>query len=145
MIRFTVKGIEKKQNICTGLDDTPRNREIVRAKRDEISNDIALERYDVTKEKYQFKPTRNTPNQLLEKVENAYEYNLKQLWDKFTDYQSNYLEETTILCNYAITEKVISKLPTTSLKDAVKIRDYLISNHPGYSACSGRYRRYNLS
>jgi integrase len=133
VIRFRVKGFEKQFYRATGLDDTPQNRARVQDIRDAIQTDINLGRFDPTLKEYQFNPTRNSKTQNLKTQElpteaKKYQWNLLQLWDKFTDFKSTQLEQTTIKTNYVLFGRYIKKLPTQSLDDAVKIRDWLLSN-----------------
>ncbi|MCC5620682.1 tyrosine-type recombinase/integrase [Nostoc sp. CHAB 5715] len=144
LIRFWVKGFLKQFFISTGLKDTKRNREIVRSKRDAIANDIALERFDPTLANYQFKSTRQfNPAALPLKIEDKHQVDLQQLWDKFTDFKSSQLEETTIRGSYAAIARYIRRLPTKELTDAPRIRDWLLSNISLYMAWDNlnSYRR----
>jgi integrase len=121
VIRFKVKGISKQFYIASGLKDTKKNREIVRIKRDAINYDIALERFDYTLNSYQFKPSK----QLVTK--SFKEHDILDLWDKYTEFKKNIIEETTILNVYASVRRCIIKLPSHKL-DAPKIREYLLNN-----------------
>ncbi|BAZ37184.1 phage integrase family protein [Calothrix sp. NIES-4101] len=123
-IRFRVSGYLKQFYIASGLKDTKRNREIVRLKRDAISVDIALDRFDDSLDSYQFKkrkPKLETKNQ----TENL---SLLDIWDKFSEYQANQVEKTTILNRYNRIRNYICKLPFNSLTEAPKIRDYHLKN-----------------
>ncbi|MEH1826548.1 MAG: hypothetical protein V7L22_14465 [Nostoc sp.] len=57
-----------------------------------------------------------------------YEYNLLELWNKFTDYQETQIEQTTILNRYNRVLLFTQRLPTHFLDDAVKIRDWLLGS-----------------
>lgn len=120
-IRFKVKGIDKQFYIASGLKNTNKNRAIVRLKRDAIESDIMLERFDYTLNSYQFKPQKKIVFPQIK------EHNILELWDKYTDYKKNSLEETTILVKYDSVKRYIKKLPDYKL-DAPKIRDYLVNN-----------------
>ncbi|MEH2190293.1 MAG: tyrosine-type recombinase/integrase [Nostoc sp.] len=130
VIRFWVKGFPKQFFISTGLRDSKRNREIVRSKRDAIATDLALNRFDPTLNSYQFKATQQTNSAALalQKPQSKCQLDLQQLWDKFTDFKSTQLEETTIRGSYTAIARYIRKLPTKELTDAPKIRDWLLSN-----------------
>ncbi|BAY78388.1 phage integrase family protein [Nostoc linckia NIES-25] len=123
VIRFWVKG--RQFFIATGLVDTPKNRSRVQIKRDLIADDIALERFDPTLGSYQFDPTRNssikTPNSICD-------HDLAELWQRFTEFKKALLEPTTILSSYRTVARYIARLPTKSLADAPKIRDWLLKN-----------------
>ncbi|MHC5827166.1 MAG: Arm DNA-binding domain-containing protein, partial [Nostoc sp.] len=116
--RFRVRGFSKQFYLSTGLKDTKRNREIVRSRRDAIATDITLERFDPTLNSYRFRTSKielasPPPPQL----------NLQQLWEKFTEFKSTQLEETSILGKYKPISNYIRKLPTQDLAAAAAIRD----------------------
>jgi integrase len=130
VIRFWVKGFPKQFFISTGLKDTKRNREIVRSKRDAIANDIVLNRFDETLVSYQFsqKPKIKVQSSLPKQ-----QYSLADLWEKYTEFQSKQLEQTTIRGKYKCINSIISRLPTQSLENASKIRDYLLDNYSHFT------------
>lgn len=130
-LRFRVRGFSKQFYISCGLKDTKRNREIVRTRRDAIANDITLERFDQTLDSYQFVPTKN---KIIQPLKTEYQYNLLELWTKFTDFQETQLEQTTILGRYIYISKYCKRLPTLSLDKASTIRDFLVKNHSHYMA-----------
>jgi integrase len=134
VIRFWVKGFPKQFFISTGLKDTKRNREIVRSKRDAIATDIALSRFDSTLNSYQFKATQQTnPAALILKdLESDYQLDLQQLWEKFTEFKSAQLEETSILGKYEPIANYIRKLPTKDLGAATTIRDWMLKSYTHY-------------
>lgn len=121
VIRFKVKGIEKQLYIASGLKDTKKNRDIVRLKRDAISSDIALERFDYTLNSYQFKPSKQVATKPIKQI------SILDLWDKYTDFKQKIIEQTTILNLYASVRRCLVKLPNDKL-DAPKIREYLLNN-----------------
>lgn len=128
VIRFRVKGCQKQFYIASGLKDTKRNREVVRLKRDAIVNDITLNRFDKTLNSYQFKIIYQ-PKLTLNKNN---ELNILQIWQKFTEYKQTQIEKTTILNRYAAIERYINKFPTLCLKEAPRIRDWLINQTTKY-------------
>ena len=130
LIRFRVRGFSKQFCLSTGLKDTKRNREIVRSRRDAIANDIALERFDPTLESYRFRAAGKTPAVVAVAIAQKpkYKYSLLELWNKFTDYQETQIEQTTILSRYASVLRYTKRLPTQSLEEAPKIRDWLVNN-----------------
>ncbi|RAM49454.1 MAG: DUF3596 domain-containing protein [Hapalosiphonaceae cyanobacterium JJU2] len=126
-IRFRVQG--QQFFIASGLKDSPRNRELVRIKRDQIMADIALERFDPTLKSYEFRVDKYSSTKLVDlQQENKYKYDLVQLWEKFTTYKAALLEQTTILVRYRAIARYIHKLPTHSLDEAAQIRDWLLGN-----------------
>ncbi|MEH2085983.1 tyrosine-type recombinase/integrase [Nostoc sp.] len=128
LIRFRVRGFSKQFCLSTGLKDTKRNREIVRSRRDAIANDIALERFDPTLESYRFRAAGKNPAVAVAPIapKPKYEYDLLELWNKFTDYQETQIEQTTILNRYRAVLGYTKRLPTYFLNEAVKIRDWLL-------------------
>lgn len=129
VIRFRVKGCKKQFYIASGLRDNKRNRELVRLKRDAIATDIILDRFDYSLNSYQFKPTIKV-TQKEEVPAQKYQYNLSQLWEKFTEYQETQLSQTTILKRYADISRWTKDLPTTDLEKASIIRNWVIANKP---------------
>lgn len=133
VIRFRVKGCKKQFYIASGLKDNKRNRGLVRIKRDAIATDITLNRFDITLESYQFKPTIKVA-QKEEVPAQQYQYNLSQLWEKFTEYQETQLSQTTILKRYLDVSRIILSLPTNSLEKAFEIKNWLVINKPRNTA-----------
>lgn len=125
-LRFRVKGYKKQFFIATGLKDNKRNREIVRLKRDAILNDIVLDRFDPTLDKYCFGVIIKNIEEPRKKEK--YKYDLLELWNKFTDYQETQIEQTTILNRYVAILRYTKRLPTLSLKESPTIRDWLTVN-----------------
>ncbi|BAY77931.1 phage integrase family protein [Nostoc linckia NIES-25] len=135
VIRFHVRGFSKQFYISSGLEDTKRNREVVRLRRDAIKQDIALGRFDYSLESYQFRAVQTDPTALVAKQSDVkYQQDLKQLWDRFTEFQSLQLEETTILGNYRKTANIIRQSPTQKLNEALQIRDWLLANFSHFTA-----------
>ena len=112
--------------------DLKRNRDIVRLRRDAIATDILLGHFDSTLERYQFKPSQiATPLiSLLPKGEG----DLGELWEMFTEFQSRQIEATTIYSTYRVVSRTIDRLPSRSLLDAPKIRNWLMENTSQFMA-----------
>ncbi|MDZ8056541.1 MAG: tyrosine-type recombinase/integrase [Aulosira sp. ZfuCHP01] len=135
VIRFRVKGFSKQFYVASGLQDTKRNREAVRLKRDAILNDITLGRFDPSLESYQFRASAIAPVSLApKKPKSECEYSIQTLWEKFTEFQSTQLAETTILGRYGAIASIINRLPTRSLADAPEIRNWLLGNYSHFMA-----------
>lgn len=132
-LRFRVRGFSSQFYISTGLKDTKRNREIVRSRRDAIQTDISLGRFDHTLDSYQFHPA-GKENKIQTSKKIKHQYNILELWNKFTDFQETQLEQTTILDKYVYISKYCQRLPTLSLDKASEIRDYLVKNNSQFSA-----------
>lgn len=127
-LRFRVRGFSRQFYISSGLKDTKRNREKVRSRRDAIANDILLEQFDPTLERYQFRATAIAPAALAPPKPKPPQHDLGELWDKFTEFQSHQLETTTIKGNYLAIARCIRKLPTKKITDATLIRNWLFEN-----------------
>ncbi|MGF1989115.1 MAG: tyrosine-type recombinase/integrase [Nostoc sp. ZfuVER08] len=131
-IRLRVRGFDKQFYVSSGLKDTKRNREIVRTKRDAIANDITLGRFDSTLESYQFRAS-SKPISVAIASQKIYQHDLQQLWERYTEFQSSQLEKTTILTKYRSIANRIDRLPTRSLEDAAKIREWGIRHLTHYT------------
>ncbi|YAF95156.1 MAG: tyrosine-type recombinase/integrase [Nodularia sp. CChRGM 3473] len=130
-LRFRVRGFSRQFYISTGLNDTKRNREIVRSKRDAILNDIALERFDTTLKSYQFKPSGKDED--FVKVLPT-QFNLDELWAKFLNFQSQHLEASTLESDYKAISKIIFDMPIKSFSDAAMMRDFLLKKYSYHTA-----------
>ncbi|WP_232224173.1 hypothetical protein [Mastigocladopsis repens] len=108
----------------------------MRMRRDAIVNDIALERFDHTLKSYQFKATRqvNSAEVIPEPKVKKYSFDLQELWDRFTEFQSTQIEKTTILTKYRAIANYIDRLSIRSLEDAPKIRDLILKTSTHYMA-----------
>ncbi|PHJ56037.1 integrase [Nostoc linckia z18] len=130
-IRFRVRGFPKQFYVSSGLKDTKRNREIVRIKRDAIANDITLGRFDNTLYSYQFRASAIAAPSILPPES---EGDLGKLWEMFTAFQSKQIEVTTIYSTYRVVRNTIERLPSRSLSDAPKIRNWLMQNTSQFMA-----------
>lgn len=131
LLRFRVKGFPKQFQISTGLKDSRRNRDIVRLRRDAIATDIALGQFDPTLERYQFRPSAIKIPPVLPPPN---EIDLGHLWEMFTEFQSRQIEATTIYSTYKVVSRTINRLPSRSLSDAPKIRNWLMENTSQFMA-----------
>ncbi len=132
LLRFRVKGFPKQFQISTGLKDLKRNRDIVRLRRDAIATDILLGRFDPTLERYQFRPSAIATS--LISLSPKGEADLGELWEMFTEFQSRQIEATTIYSTYRVVSRTIDRLPSRSLLDAPKIRNWLMENTSQFMA-----------
>lgn len=121
----------KQKYISTGLEDTPENWKRVQSKAWAIEEDIATGNFDPTLAKYR----PQTHLSLAKSCENfIVPLNLNELWEKYTEFKSTQVEETTLRLNFNRVASHINKFPTKLLKDSTKIRDYLVSNNSPYTA-----------
>jgi integrase len=126
IIRFRVRGFAKQFYLNSGLQNNQTNLDIVRGRREIIQRDIALNRFDSTLESYKF----GTPR-IKEPVQKI---SLGQLWSKYLNFKSQQLELSTLQVDYKNITKIISELPSQSLNDAAKIRDYLLKQYSYHTA-----------
>lgn len=123
----------KQKYLTLGLSDTPEHHIVAEGKVREIEQDILKDSlipgtFDFTLSKYR----PQTHLTLVKPVEEPQKVlTLNELWDKYTEFKSTQLEETTILRDYGKIQKRIPKLPTQDISEAVEIRDYLLK---AYSA-----------
>ncbi|HEY9803004.1 MAG TPA: tyrosine-type recombinase/integrase [Leptolyngbyaceae cyanobacterium] len=128
-LRFRVKGYKKQFFISTGLIDTEENRKKIRSLRDAIETDIFLEQFDPTLDRYQKfkkKKKKEAPKPLIIS-------SLAELWERYSKYQSQHLEPSTMF-NYERIRKIINKLPTDNLDRSPEIRDFLLENYSYHMA-----------
>lgn len=114
----------KQKYISTGLEDTPENWKRVQSKAWTIEEDIARGNFDPSLAKYR----------LQSHLKLIVPPNLNELWQKYTQYKSTQVEETTLRLNFQRVTSHINKLPTQLLNDSTKIRDYLVNNNSSYTA-----------
>lgn len=109
--------------ISTRLDDTPANLEKVRARVQEIEEDINLGKFDATLAKYQFS---STP--ALTVVTALPTPEIKELWAKYCIFIKPQLAVTTYEREYVqMYTRFINGLPTQRIGDAAAIRDHLLA------------------
>lgn len=125
-LRFNYAG--KRHYISLGLSDTVVNRKIAEAKAKLIESDIIYERLDLTLDKYKPQTALSvlTP---VTPLSTPPQLSLFDLWQKYTDFQKEHLEETTIIRDYGKIEKRIKKFPKPYLDDAISIQAHLLSNY----------------
>jgi integrase len=112
----------KQKYLTLGLENTPENRKEAEAKAWQIEKDILAGYFDPTLAKYR-PQTHLTVVEAIKPV-----ITLSELWDKYTEYRKPQIAETTLRIQYASVRNHINKLPTKDLKDAIKIRDFLVAN-----------------
>ncbi|MBE9199071.1 MULTISPECIES: tyrosine-type recombinase/integrase [unclassified Nodularia (in: cyanobacteria)] len=120
IIRFRVSGYSKQFYLSTGLRNNKSNRAIVDSRWELIQREISLNEFDPTLERYRFGVKKVS-------IQKETKYTLLELWNKFTDWQEQFLEQSTISHNYAFTARVTANLPDTT--EAVQIRDYLLKKY----------------
>lgn len=112
--------------LTLGKADTPENRKSAELQAHQIELDITSGNFDTTLARYKPK-THLTLVKPVESPQKALK--LAELWDKYTQFKSSQLEETTILRDYGKIQKRILKLPTQNLSEAGENRDYLLKTY----------------
>lgn len=126
---FTVAG--KRYYLSTGLADTPTNRKAAERKAAMIEDDIFKEKFDPTLQNYKPKPQSSSTVSTVTPTNKTLKTSLLDLWNQYTEFQREHLEETTILRDYGKIEKRIRKFPNPFLENAIDIQSYLLK---AYSA-----------
>jgi integrase len=103
----------QQKYLYLGLADTAINRQAAMAKKYAIEADIAFDRFDETLTKYTSKAKDDLPT-------------LAELWAKYEAYKATVLAESTMIRDFPRVKNHISRLPSTKLKNARQIRNYLI-------------------
>jgi integrase len=119
IIRFRVTGYAKQFYLSTGLKDNKSNRVIVESRWELIQREIYLGEFDSSLERYKF-GSKLPKAEITPKSENT----LSELWEKFTQFNKQFLQPTTIDA-YRFTANVISGLPS----EPQRIKDYLLDKY----------------
>ena len=107
----------EQKYLTLGLPDTPKNREIAQAKATQMEYDIALEKFDLSLDRY-----RST-YQIVETHPL-----LIDLWAAYTEFKAKELSVTTINKDFKKTRNHILKLPTQKINNPKAIKKWLINN-----------------
>ena len=112
--------------LTLGVADTPENRKLAEQKARQIELDILAGYFDPTLAKYRPQTHLSIikPSEDVEKV-----LTLVELWERYTQFKSTQLEQTTILRDYGLIYKRIQKFPVKKPSEAVAIRDYLLKTY----------------
>jgi integrase len=122
----------KRFYISTGFDDTPLNRQRVGDTVRMIQRDIDYGEVDLSLKKY--KPTASLSTvspipPIFSKPTAKTQLNLADLWEKYMEFKRPSLSPSTLAKDYSRVARCISVyLPTKAIKDAVRIRDWLVAN-----------------
>lgn len=124
-LRFRYAG--KRRYLSLGLYDDRDNRLAAEMKARQIELDILSGNFDESLDKYRIsvasKATTDSPQSQALLL-------LSELWEKYTEYRSPQIAETTLRIQYAAVARHIDKLPgalqTISKENAVKIRDFYL-------------------
>ncbi|MDB9376131.1 site-specific integrase [Nodularia sphaerocarpa] len=100
------------------LSDSAENRLLAEMKARQIELDILAGHFDFSLAKYKIQ----TDVSIKAKV-----YNLLEIWEQYTQFKRNQVQESTLLRDYSLISKRIQALPTTEINDAVIILNHLLS------------------
>ncbi|MEP0898541.1 MULTISPECIES: Arm DNA-binding domain-containing protein [Leptolyngbya] len=131
-LRFSYAG--KRHYISLGLTDTIANRRVAEAKAKLIESDIVYERLDVTLEKYKPQSAMSVATPVTPIFTPPPKTNLADLWEKYTEFQQEHLEKSTIVRDYGKIEKRIAKFPKPFLEDAIAVQSHLLSKYAAETA-----------
>lgn len=131
-LRFSYAG--KRHYISLGLTDTIANRRVAEAKAKLIESDIVYERLDITLEKYKPQAAMSVATPVTPIFTPPPKTNLADLWEKYTDFQREHLEKSTIVRDYGKIEKRIAKFSKPFLEDAIAVQSHLLSKYAAETA-----------
>ncbi len=123
-LRFSYGG--KRRYLSIGLPDTLTNRKLAELKAAEIEKDILFERFDETLQKY--KPKQNLKSITPITPTKKNQLSLDNLWERYSEFKKPQVSPSTFAKDFTRYRNHIAKLPTRSLDEASKIRDWLLSN-----------------
>ncbi|WP_392533695.1 Arm DNA-binding domain-containing protein [Nostoc sp. C117] len=110
------------------LEDTPENRVVAEVKARQAKLDILSNNFDFTLTKYKIQVS-TAPI-----VSKERRYTLTELWERYVEFKTDQVEQSTILRDYSLITKRIETLPTTEITEAIIIRDYLLSIYSAETA-----------
>ncbi|WP_427162604.1 tyrosine-type recombinase/integrase [Aliinostoc sp. HNIBRCY26] len=123
-LRFPRTLFEGNQKyLSLGLLDTPENKVAAEMKARQAELDILAGNFDFTLAKYRIQVTPVNPSAKKKT------YNLLELWEKYTEFKSGQVEESTLVRDYSLIEKRIRQFPTTDINEALLIRNHLLSTY----------------
>ena len=104
--------------LSLNLADSVENRLVAEMKARQIELDIIAGYFDPALAKYK-------PDYQAAKKEKT--STLLDLWCEYVQFKSNQVEQSTVIRDYSLIEKRIKALPTSDIKDAILIRNHLLS------------------
>jgi integrase len=117
----------KRHYLSTGFSDTATNRKLAEIKARQIELDIISGNFDPSLDKYRIAPLPSKPDPVT--VKNSFGQSLDDLWERYTEFKRPSLSLNTLSKEYCTAGRCIDKLlPTRSLDEAIKIRDWVVAN-----------------
>ncbi|MEH1955948.1 tyrosine-type recombinase/integrase [Nostoc sp.] len=112
--------------LSLNLTDTLENQVAAEIQVRRIELDILAGYFDPTLAKYKADHTATPKKQKV--------YSLLELWEKYTQFKSGQVQESTLVRDYSLIEKRIRALPTADINQAVMVRDHLLSTYSAETA-----------
>ncbi|MEH1802786.1 MAG: tyrosine-type recombinase/integrase [Nostoc sp.] len=122
--RALFKGNQKYLSL--NLTDTLENQVAAEIQARRIELDILAGYFDPSLAKYKADHIASPKKQKV--------YSLLELWEKYTQFKSGQVQESTLVRDYSLIEKRIRALPTNDANQAVMIRNYLLSTYSAETA-----------
>jgi integrase len=123
----------KRYYLSTGFTDAPTHRKLAEMKARQIELDMVSGNFDPTLDKYR-------PPSLVSKAEPITpkitpNFDLSELWDRYMAFKRPIVSPNTFSKEFTTAQRCIDRhLPSRSLTDAVKIRDWIVANKPPNAA-----------
>jgi integrase len=122
----------KRHYLSLGLSDSKTNRKLAEMKARTIELDIVSGNFDPTLQKYQSQSVKSTvtPGPGIQS-----RLTLDELWEKYVEFKRPSISPNYLVTELGTAERVIcSQLPTRSLDESIKIRDWIVANKPANAA-----------
>jgi integrase len=117
----------KRHYLSTGFSDTATNRKLAEIKARQIELDIISGNFDFSLDKYRIAPLASKPDPVT--VKDSFGQSLDDRWERYTEFKRPSLSLNTLSKEYCTAGRCIDKLlPTRSLDEAIKIRDWVVAN-----------------
>jgi len=84
-------------------------------------------------ERYQFNPSKTASRKNKTSPQFA-KIDLPELWEKFTEFKTPQIEQTTLLSKYGGIKTILETCPFKKMKEAPKIREWALANLTHYTA-----------
>jgi integrase len=112
----------KRKYLSIGLPDNRNNRKYAQTIASSIELDIVSGNYDSTQNKYRL----FEPEAKVEKIVKT--INLDELWGRYVDYKRPLVSLNTLAIDYKSVSSWLTKMPYSSVDEAINIRAYLLGN-----------------
>jgi integrase len=123
----------KRHYLSLGLSDSKTNRKLAEMKARTIELDIVSGNFDATLAKYKLQSVLSTVTPVTPTITPS--PNLDELWERYVEFKRPSVSPNYLVTELRTVERVIAaQLPTCSLDEAIKIRDWLVANKPADAA-----------